>query len=535
MTTRQRQAFPSAARRRLALISLGWLLVAAAEATAYTVLAIAIARHQPPAFMLVTATVALGITVLVSRGGYLTGARLAGDLFQGVGAAFTRAKLSWFTEHNRALVGAVAGRAIPALMSVPAHQLQTFILSLFLPLFLLVGIGIVAGVLTMLLVAGFLVVAFIIQFAAQRALSTADGGRSDVEQAAAEASLEFVDHLELLRTAAGPTRAIERLTTRWNAQEEALARTNLASGLATFISSLASIMPLAGLLIMLAARGSVDPGSSLALIVLTARVSAPLDALALAGVSVNELRTTIERYRAVVAAPALREPASPHQARGYRISINEVSYASVLNDVSAEIPENSTVLITGSTGAGKSTLLSLLMRFDDPDEGRIQVGGVDLAKLRYDDLAERIGYVPQDPVVFEGTLADNIRLGDPTADDVEIVDAAERAALGTVIKQSPLGIHQPMGHRGGLLSGGERQRVAIARALLKKAPILILDEATSAIDTTAEERIAQTIRELPCTTIVVTHRSSDAIWKPTQRVQLDTGDGSTRPRDLAES
>ncbi|MDN6179168.1 MAG: ABC transporter ATP-binding protein/permease, partial [Micrococcaceae bacterium] len=264
---------------------------------------------------------------------------------------------------------------------------------------------------------------------------------------------------------------------------------------------------------------------ALALIILTARASAPLDALALAGVSINELRTTINRYRAVLSAPVLPEPTKSVQSVGHAMTVNDVSHITVLKGISTEVPEGSTTIITGPTGSGKSTLLSLLMRFDDPDNGRIELGGVDLTDMRYEDLAQRIGYVPQDPVVFDGTLADNIRLGDPSATDEEIIHAAKQAALGQVIEQSPLGIQQSVGHHGNALSGGERQRVAIARALLKQAPILILDEATSALDTATEAKIAETIRALPCTKIVVTHRDADTTWQPTGHIALGAPSG----------
>lgn len=532
MMAERTRTFPTAARRRLVLISLGWALVAVTEAGAYTVLALAIADHRPPGAVLASAVVAVIVTVLVSRSGYLAGARLTGDLFRGVGAAFSRAKLAWFTEQHRALVGTVAGRAIPALMSLPAHQLQTFILSPLLPLLLLGGAGVVAGPAAMLLLAGLLGVAFLAQFAAQRALRAADSGRGAAEQDAAEASLEFVDHLELLRTAAGPERAVERLTARWEAQEAALARTNRASALATLVSGLAGVLPLAGVLILIVATGDGDPARALALIVLTVRASAPLDALALAGVTVNELRTTVERYRAVVTAPTLPEPRVSAPRSGHRIVVSDVSYGSVLEGVSAELPENSIVLVTGPTGSGKSTLLSLLMRFDDPDAGGIRIGGAGLTELRSEDLAAMIGYVPQDPVVFEGTLAENIRLGNPAATDEEVAAAARGAALGAVIDRSPLGIGQPVGHRGSTLSGGERQRVAIARAILKRAPILILDEASSALDARTEERVAATIRDLPCTTILVTHRDAERSWRPSVRIELGAAHSAPAPAEF---
>ena len=159
------------------------------------------------------------------------------------------------------------------------------------------------------------------------------------------------------------------------------------------------------------------------------------------------------------------------------------------------------------------------MRFDDPDQGSVTLGGVSLRDLPYDALAAHIGYVPQDPLVFSGTLGENIGLGRPGATETEIEDAARRAALGAVLDRSTLGIHQDIGHQGAALSGGERQRVAIARAFLKDAPVLVLDEATSALDEATERRIAGAVRELAATVFVVTHRDP-AIWEPTRTITL---------------
>lgn len=519
MTTPALQALPATAKRRLILISFGWVLVAVTETSAYTALAWAIANRQPPGPVLGTAAAAVATTVLVSRGGYLTGARLAGDLYDALGTAFARAKLSWFTETNRALIGTVAGRAIPTLMSVPAHQLQTFILSPLIPLLLLVGIGIVSGPLAMLFVGVLLAAAFVAQNAAQRALARADAGRGDAEQAAAAASLEFVDHLELLRTAAGPDRAVSRLTATWQAQEAALARTNNASAPATLVSGLAGALPLVGVVVLLAITGIDDPASALALVILTGRAAAPLEALALAGLTVNDLRTTVQQYRTVATAPALPEPSRSSPQHGHGLELVNVSHPPVLRDVSVAVPEGARVLITGPTGSGKSTLLNMLMRFDDPEKGRVTLGGAALSDLRYEDLATHFAYVSQEPIVFDGTIAENIRLGNPAATDDEVLEAARKAQLDTVITRSPHGIHQPVGHRGNALSGGERQRVAIARALLKDAPILILDEATAALDTTTEQRIVHTLLRLPSTIIAVTHRDT-GIWGATDVITL---------------
>jgi len=142
--------------------------------------------------------------------------------------------------------------------------------------------------------------------------------------------------------------------------------------------------------------------------------------------------------------------------------------------------------------------------------------------MHYDALVTQIAYVPQDAVIFTGTLAENIRLGQPQASDEAVERVARQAALGAVLDRSPLGIHQSAGHQGAALSGGERQRVALARALLKQAPILILDEASSALDEATERDIAAVVRTLPATVIFVTHRDP-AIWQPTQTIDLDRG------------
>ncbi|CAM4070542.1 ATP-binding cassette domain-containing protein [Kerstersia similis] len=512
------------ARRRLITIGLGWSAVALLEATAYTLLALAIIQHQPPGLVLGVAAITLLATILVTRAGFFSGARLAGDLYDALGQTLNRARLSWFSPEHRTLLATLAGRGIPTLMSVPAHQLQTFLLAPLTPLFLLAGIAVIADAGTAMLIGAVLLLSLAAQYLSQRALSRADAQRHAAEMAATQATLELTDHLELLRSAAGPAHALERLTRRWEDQENALARTNRAAAPATFISALASVLPLALVVLLLGWQGFSDPAAALALILLTARAAAPLDALALAGLGLNDLRAIVSDFRRAIQAPALPEPAAS-QAQvpaGLQMVLEGVCYAPALHNVHATIPVGARVLVSGPTGSGKSTLLGLLMRFDDPQAGRITLGGVPLTAMRHDELAAHIAYVPQDPVIFTGTLAENVRLGRPSATDDEIADAARAAALDAVLERSPAGIHQHLGHQGTALSGGERQRVALARALLKRAPILILDEATAALDDTTEARIARRILAQDATVIIVTHRNP-AIWQASQIINLNPG------------
>ena len=464
----------NAARRRLITIGLGWVSVAVLEAIAYTTLALSIADHRSPVLVLATAAIALFVTVLVSRGGYFTGARLVGDLYDALGDAFARAKLSWFTDDNRALLATVAGRGIPSLMSVPAHQLQTFLVAPLIPLLLLPGIAVVAGPGVMLLVGGLLAVSLVAQTLAQRALSRADERRHEAELAATQSTLELTDHLELLRTAAGPTRSVEPNRAKL-AESGSRACTDKSRRGTSDIHLGDRHHCAAGRCSDFPRRHRIRRSRSRSRACHPHRPRrAPLDELALAGIGVNELRATVRDYRAATSAPALPEPPPQDAARpvGTDIEVAGVDHAPVLRGITAEIPAGERVLVAGRSGTGKSTLLGLLMRFDDPDQGSVTLGGVSLRDLPYDDLAAHIGYVPQDPLVFSGTLGENIGLGRPGATETEIEDAARRAALGAVLDRSTLGIHQDIGHQGAALSGGERQRVAIARAFLKDAPVL---------------------------------------------------------------
>lgn len=523
------QILPVTARRRLWLIGFGWVIVAALEAAAYTVLALAIAEHHAAGPVLLAAAVAVLATVLVTRAGFISGARLAGDLYDALGQALARTRLSWFSDEHRAQVALMAGRGIPGFMGIPAHQLQTFLHAPLMPLFLLAGVAGLAGPGAAGVAAGLLSLSLLMQYLAQRALARADAGRHAADQGAAQATLELVDHLELLRTAAGPQRALERIEHRWRTQESALASTNRAAAAATLVSTLSGVLPLAGMAAWAVLTGQDAPATVLALLVLVARAAAPLGELALAGLGLNDLRSTLRDYQQVTQAPALPEPAPEDAAQpdGHIMALRQLGHAPVLDGIDADIPAGAKVCVRGPSGSGKSTLLGLLMRFDDPQQGVILLGGVPLAGMHYADLSACIAYVPQDAVVFTGTLAENIRLGRQQASDDEVERIARQVALGTVLDRSPLGIHQLVGHQGTALSGGERQRVALARALLKEAPILVLDEATAALDEGTEHEIAAVVRTLPATVIFVTHRDP-AIWQPTHIIELG---GPTRSGD----
>ena len=167
-----------------------------------------------------------------------------------------------------------------------------------------------------------------------------------------------------------------------------------------------------------------------------------------------------------------------------------------------------TVAIVGPSGAGKTTIFALAQRFFDPQKGTVTVDGVDVKKAVPQEVRERIAVVPQETVIFSGSVMDNIRFGKPEASQEDVLEAARAARVDEFAERLPKGYDTEVGERGVTLSGGQRQRIAIARAILRDAPILLLDEATSALDAESEAFIQQAIEKLTAnrTTLVIAHR-----------------------------
>ena len=233
-----------------------------------------------------------------------------------------------------------------------------------------------------------------------------------------------------------------------------------------------------------------------------------LSAAAGAGERLGEILST----RPSIAAPP--DPVSlPRPAAG-TIAFEDIRFSyparstRSLDGVSFRVGSGERVALVGPSGAGKSTLFQLLLRFYDPQGGRILVDGIDLTALDPAALRRHLALVPQEPAIFTGSIADNIRYGRPDADDAAVAHAASLAAASEFIDRLPDRYRTAVGERGVTLSGGQRQRIAIARALLKDAPILLLDEATSALDAESERAVQTALARLMRgrTTLVIAHR-----------------------------
>ncbi len=207
--------------------------------------------------------------------------------------------------------------------------------------------------------------------------------------------------------------------------------------------------------------------------------------------------------------------APPGAKEGLRVDLQHVSFAypsrpgrNVIDDLSLTVLAGQTVALVGPSGAGKSTIFQLLQRFYETQRGGVLVGGIDVRQLRLADLRGRIAVVPQEPVIFSGTVLDNIRYGRTEASLEEALAAARAAHVDEFVGQLPQRYDTSVGERGLRLSGGQRQRIAIARAMLKNAPLLLLDEATSSLDAESERAVQEALEAAMRgrTTIVIAHR-----------------------------
>jgi ATP-binding cassette subfamily C protein CydCD len=268
----------------------------------------------------------------------------------------------------------------------------------------------------------------------------------------------------------------------------------------------------------LAASGKLDSGLLPLLTILAMAAFLPVSEIAQIG---RQLADTLGATRRVYALynepiPVRDGPGVPVREGPAALRLERVNFIypgqtrRALSDVSFDIPAGKTIALVGTSGAGKTTTAQLLMRFWDPESGRITLNGADLRDYQLDDLRRMIALVAQDTYLFNDTLRANILIARPDATEAELQAAVEHASLAELVETLPDGLDSAVGERGTSLSGGQRQRVAIARAFLKDAPILVLDEATSHLDAVNEQAVRRALDLLQAdrTTIVIAHRLS---------------------------
>ena len=253
--------------------------------------------------------------------------------------------------------------------------------------------------------------------------------------------------------------------------------------------------------------------------IISGYVTQPLLRLSTIWQRIQELRVSFERLADIV--DTLKNLQNWIKARSLppisgKVAFEDLQFRfgagkpQVLKNINLTIPAGTFVGVVGQSGSGKSTLMKLLPRLYSLEEGRILIDGYDIDKVELYSLRRQIGIVPQEPLLFSGSVSDNVALTDPNASGEEIAKAASVACAHEFIMELPSGYSTELGERGANLSGGQRQRLAIARTLLANPKLLVMDEATSALDYDTERRVCQNLRESlqGCTVFFVTHRLS---------------------------
>ncbi|MFN3823076.1 MAG: ABC transporter transmembrane domain-containing protein [Pseudorhodobacter sp.] len=281
--------------------------------------------------------------------------------------------------------------------------------------------------------------------------------------------------------------------------------------------------------------GAMTPGELVQFLIYAVMVAGSVGALSEIWGELQRAAGATERLvELLTVEDAVQDPVSPRplarpvrgeiRLEGVRFRYPARPEVSALDGVDLHVQPGETVALVGPSGAGKTTILQMLLRFYDPQEGRVLLDGQDLATLSRADFRREIALVPQDPVIFATTALENIRFGRPDATDAEVESAARAAAAHDFLTALPQGYESYVGERGVMLSGGQKQRIAIARAILRDAPVLLLDEATSALDAESERAVQQAVEELSKnrTTLVVAHRLA-TVKKADRIVVFDQG------------
>lgn len=269
------------------------------------------------------------------------------------------------------------------------------------------------------------------------------------------------------------------------------------------------------------AEGTMTIGDFVLINAFTMQIFMPLNFLGFVYREIRGSLANIENLFSLLRTPAKitdNDSADELTVSAGKITFENVAFhyredRPILNDVSFTLEPGQKVAVVGESGAGKSTLVKLLFRFYDVNKGSIKIDGQDISQVTQHSLRKTIGIVPQDTVLFNDSILENIRYGRPEASDDEVNQAIDLAHLRSFIDSLPEGDQTKVGERGLKLSGGEKQRVAIARTILKRPPILVFDEATSSLDSQSEQAILKALREIAQghTSLVIAHRLSTIV------------------------
>ena len=444
----------------------------------------------------------------------LGGARLR------IGDHVARLPVGWFTSENTARLGHIVTHGMMEIAQLPAHVVTPLVSGAVTPLvvvsalFVLDGSMGLIGLVTLPLMVG----VFVLSARLGRAADTA------YQLSAAETSqraVEFAQAQSVLRAFNGEGGGVRFLEGAIESQHRSGRRLIWLSTLSVVLNVWILQVAFAALVIAAASRLTSDVSvpeivAVVAAMLLAVRFVDPLLDLAAFGAAVRGARNQLAEVERVLTEDPLSEPVNPQCPRDASVELRDVTFGyrrgepAVVSGVSLRVEPGSMLALIGASGSGKTTLMRMVARFFDADAGQVMIGGVDIRDISSKDLSAQISQIFQDSWLFQGSIADNIRIGRPGATDDDIRAAAQLAGVDEIADRLPDGFDTIVGEGGARLSGGERQRVAIARGLIKDSPILLVDEATAALDAENQEAIARTLSRLrgKRTVLVIAHQLS---------------------------
>lgn len=426
--------------------------------------------------------------------------------------------LGWFNAKREADVANATSKEINTLSHLASMVIPNLCNAFIVPLVMLVATAFIEWPLAVVMAVSIL--PFILTWRKMSAATTRANDMEDRTSAAAAGRLIEFARLQPVLRATGAATSWDPVQETLQADSEAtLAGLRIkgrpAQGFNLIANVTFAVVLALGLSFVTGAR--LDPIAYLVIAAVSARMLLPLTRAALYASEVDNAAVALRQMGIILDAAPLAEPDSEQarEPRGTSIEFRGVSFSyesgrPVLDDVSLTAPQGAVTALVGPSGAGKSTILRLTARFWDVDAGSVTIGGVDVREIPTTRIMELTSMVFQDTYLFDTTIRENLRIARPNATDAELEEAARKAKLDRVIEALPHGWDTEVGPAGQSLSGGERQRVAIARAFIKDAPILLLDEITSALDGENESAISDVISQLSegRTVIVVAHRLS---------------------------
>lgn len=459
-------------------------------------------------------------------------AELQTRLRRGMAERLSRAPLGWIDERGSGRVKSTLQDDVEDLHYLIAHALPDLAVGVVAPTAAAICLATVDWRLTLACMIG-----IPLYYAGYRIMNRVAGARMGAIGAAMgrlnAAVVEFVQGIAVVKAFGQARRAHDRFASAaddyletFSEANRPILRVQALSGSAVSPAGTLLIVAVAGTLFV--DRGWIAPIDVVPFLTLGLGLTAPVLTLSLSGSALRSARAAATRVGEVLAVEPLPETDSPRTPTGNRVEFEGVTFgydpaAPVLHDVGVVLAPGTVTALVGPSGAGKSTLAGLLLRFADPQRGRVLLGGVDLRDLASADLHRHIGFVLQNTYFLRTTVAENLRLGAPDASDAQLAAATRAAGIHDRILELPRGFESVIGDDASL-SGGEAQRLSIARALLADTPVLVLDEATAHADPESEAAVQAALSTLTAgrTVLVIAHRLG-SVADADQIVVLDQG------------